>query len=105
MDKVTQNNAAAAEETAAAAGELNSQAEVLKESVAQLAQLVGGKSAALDTEADIPVSVSKKVQAGRASAKRATPTHGKFNDRKALAATGSRSRRAELPLAGDQADF
>jgi hypothetical protein len=87
---------------------LNSQAEVLKESVAQLAHLVGGKSAALDNEADIPVSVSKKVQGGRASAKRGTPSRGKFdgrandqvNDRRAPAATVSRRRLAELPMGG-----
>ena len=44
MDKVTQSNAATAEESAAAAEELNSQAEVMKQSVAELLQLVGGKS-------------------------------------------------------------
>jgi uncharacterized phage infection (PIP) family protein YhgE len=42
MDKVTQSNAANAEESAAAAQELNAQAEVMKESVAELLQLVGG---------------------------------------------------------------
>jgi methyl-accepting chemotaxis protein len=44
MDKVTQSNAATAEESAAAAEELNSQAEVMRRSVADLLQLVGGKS-------------------------------------------------------------
>jgi methyl-accepting chemotaxis protein len=42
MDKVTQSNAATAEESAAAAEELNAQAETLKESVHQLMRLVGG---------------------------------------------------------------
>ena len=41
MDKVTQANAAGAEESASAATELHSQAEVLKEAVAELLQLVG----------------------------------------------------------------
>ena len=42
MDKVTQSNAASAEESAAAAEELNSQAEVMKQSVMELLQLLGG---------------------------------------------------------------
>jgi len=41
-DKVTQSNAAGAEESASAANELNSQAAALKEAVAELSQLVGG---------------------------------------------------------------
>ena len=44
MDKVTQSNAATAEESAAAAEELNAQAEVMKQSVAELLQLVGGNA-------------------------------------------------------------
>jgi methyl-accepting chemotaxis protein len=42
MDKVTQSNAASAEESASAAQELNSQAADMKDSVAKLHQLVGG---------------------------------------------------------------
>jgi len=42
MDKVTQSNAATAEQTAAAAEELNSQAAVMKQGVEELLQLVGG---------------------------------------------------------------
>jgi methyl-accepting chemotaxis protein len=41
MDKVTQSNAASAEESAAAAQELNAQAETMKTSVAELLRLVG----------------------------------------------------------------
>jgi len=46
MDKVTQSNAANAEESAAAAEELNAQAETMKQSVMELLQLVGGKGQA-----------------------------------------------------------
>jgi len=42
MDKVTQSTAAAAEEGAASAEELNAQAMVMKEAVVELVQLVGG---------------------------------------------------------------
>ncbi len=41
MDKVTQNNAASAEESASAAEELNGQAETMKDAVGELRQLVG----------------------------------------------------------------
>ena len=44
MDKVTQSNAASAEETAAASQELNSQSVTLQESVTNLRQLVGSQS-------------------------------------------------------------
>jgi methyl-accepting chemotaxis protein len=47
MDKVTQSNAGNAEETAAAAEELNAQAAALLENVEQLNRLVGGKRSAL----------------------------------------------------------
>ena len=46
MDKVTQSNAANAEESAAAAQELNAQAAAMKECVAELLHLVGGGHAA-----------------------------------------------------------
>lgn len=46
MDKVTQSNAASAEESAAAAEELNAQAASVKESVETLQQLVGGSGTA-----------------------------------------------------------
>ena len=44
MDKVTQSNAAGAEESASASEELSSQAEALKEAVAELQRLVDGSS-------------------------------------------------------------
>ena len=42
MDKVTQSNAASAEESAASAQELSAQANIMKESVRELVRLVGG---------------------------------------------------------------
>ena len=46
MDRVTQSNAASAEESASAAEELNAQAEALKDAVEQLVAMVGGGSEA-----------------------------------------------------------
>jgi hypothetical protein len=52
MDKVSQSNSASAEESASAAEELDAQAETLKDLVAKLRLLVGGKS---DTGSPTPV--------------------------------------------------
>ena len=54
LDKVTQNNAANAEEGAASAEELNSQAEVLKQSVVRLLGMVGGQTTGGAAEAEAP---------------------------------------------------
>ncbi len=70
MDKVTQGNAATAEESAAAAEELNAQAETMKRSVAELLQLVGrqggsstrGISAPVPRPARGPITVSAAKQ-------------------------------------------
>jgi hypothetical protein len=46
MDKVTQSNASSAEESAAAAAELSAQASSMKQSVAELLELVSGQAPA-----------------------------------------------------------
>jgi hemerythrin-like metal-binding protein len=50
VDKVTQSNAANAEESAAAALELNAQADALKEALSKMMQLTSGAKAAAETE-------------------------------------------------------
>jgi methyl-accepting chemotaxis protein len=60
VDKVTQSNAATAEESAAAAQELNAQAEVMKQSVAELLQLVGGKTETATEKSVAQVSQTNK---------------------------------------------
>jgi methyl-accepting chemotaxis protein len=71
MDKVTQSNAANAEESASAAEELNAQAETMKQSVAELLQLVGGQSALA-----APAARAKEVQAHASAAKRHDARNG-----------------------------
>jgi methyl-accepting chemotaxis protein len=56
VDKVTQTNAASAQESAAAAEELNSQAECMKGTVAELLELVGGDTVA---PGDVPPSLNR----------------------------------------------
>ena len=63
MDKVTQSNAAGAEESASASEELNAQAETLRELVGSLQQLVGGttkSSAEVKPSRKSRVSLAKK---------------------------------------------
>jgi len=54
MDKVTQSNAASAEESAAAAQELNAQAEAMKAAVNELLHLVGGSNGEVQ-QPDLPI--------------------------------------------------
>jgi len=75
MDKVTQSNAANAEESAAAAEELNAQAEIMKQSVAELLHLVGSRVPSNPTKSTIPSLRSKLVHPEALAAKptRQTP--------------------------------
>lgn len=66
MDKVTQANAGSAEETAAAAEELNAQSASLKETVVELKQLVGGAAKAPSLRTQEPKS--KPAPRGKAQA-------------------------------------
>jgi methyl-accepting chemotaxis protein len=79
MDKVTQSNAASAEEGAAAAVELNYLAEAMKQSVAELNQLVGGTSEAI--EPVVPVRQTNEFNPVTATGKRLEPagTNGNGN--------------------------
>ena len=73
MDRVTQSNAASAEEAAAAAEELNAQADMLHASVAQLARLIGS-----DLEDFTTHTVPHTSSAARGTArskKRSSPEH------------------------------
>jgi methyl-accepting chemotaxis protein len=108
MDKVTQSNAANAEESAAAAEELNAQTEVMKQSVAELLQLVGG--AANRSERTGPVV----PKAGKKPVVKITAAHnGNGNGHAAKSFSPDResapalvaARRGEIPLDGDFKDF
>ncbi|MCX6937686.1 MAG: hypothetical protein NTU80_07265 [Verrucomicrobia bacterium] len=70
MDKVTQANAAGAEETASAAEELNAQSEELRNASAQLAALVGVTVNNAPVTHHQPARASKTVTATKAETKR-----------------------------------
>ncbi|MCX6959601.1 MAG: methyl-accepting chemotaxis protein, partial [Verrucomicrobia bacterium] len=64
MEKVTQGNAASAEESASAAEELDAQAETMKDLVAQLRELVGGEAS---TESGSPATRTSATQPSKAA--------------------------------------
>jgi methyl-accepting chemotaxis protein len=104
MDKVTQSNAANAEESAAAAEELNAQAATLKQSVAELLQLVGGDNQA---PPKVHYAASPRVkthyQPAAHAPHRATPSLAHTPVTSAAKATAK--RREEIPMKGDFESF
>ncbi len=109
MDKVTQSNAANAEESAAAAEELNAQATTMKESVMELLQLVGGSSQpSVSRNTTAPVR-TMKARMHAPAAKRSAPVHGNGNGNghphPEPAMAGVANGRSEIPLEGDFKNF
>jgi len=104
MDKVTQSNAATAEESAAAAEELNAQAALMKQSVAELLQLVDGTS---ETGTKNPVSGTQPTNMIHpVTAKRATPTsNGRNGNGHTSTVLPAAKRRDEIPLDNDFKNF
>jgi methyl-accepting chemotaxis protein len=105
MDKVTQSNAASAEESAAAAEELNAQAAAMKESVNELLQLVSGKAASAPTKTPAPIVRTKEFHAPglKQSLKFPAIKRGQVPAAPALAST--RNGRSEIPMEGDFKDW
>ncbi|MDR3460571.1 MAG: methyl-accepting chemotaxis protein [Verrucomicrobiae bacterium] len=105
MDKVTQSNAASAEESAAAAEELNAQAMTMKESVAELLQLVVGKSQGTVIRTAAAPAHAKVVRHTAPKAKLAALVGGKGQAHRERALTSEANGRDEIPLEGDFKDF
>jgi len=107
MDKVTQSNAANAEESAAAAEELNAQAVTMKQSVNELLRLVGGRgqtsSAFSSSPAPSPRHAGPSSSAPRLSPP-ATNSNGNRRTTPALTLAGE-NHRDEIPMGGDFKDF
>jgi methyl-accepting chemotaxis protein len=104
MDKVTQSNAANAEECAAAAEELNAQAETMKQSVGDLLKLVGGTGQAVNHKTASPVR-AKQARIAAPAAKRPAPIQGNGHAHAEPALAGVAKGRSEIPLDGDFRDF
>jgi methyl-accepting chemotaxis protein len=111
MDKVTQSNAASAEESASAAQELNAQTRVLRDVVAELLKLVGGggEPAKQNGEAGAskPAAAVAREKAAMAQGDRVSRNgHGRKASAEvaSLAAAGGRGK-SELPMEGDFTSF
>ncbi len=96
MDKVTQSNAANAEESASAAEELNAQAEALKDAVHQLQALVGGQVEAAHC------APRKPAKAARARAVMETPKKSSAETKTAGKNGRNGHVAADLAAAGDR---
>jgi methyl-accepting chemotaxis protein len=104
MDKVTQSNAASAEESAAAAQELNAQAITMKQSVAELLQLVGdsGHGVVPRTTTSAP---AKKSHFAAPAAKKPTPVQGNGHAHAEPTLSTKANGHSKIPMAGDFKDF
>jgi methyl-accepting chemotaxis protein len=110
MDKVTQSNAANAEESASAAEELNAQAENLKESVNDLLTMVGGdngvknatRHTVLAARSTKPHHSQPTLIKGNGAAKR---SHNATQRDAELAPKEAVKDRGSIPMAGDFKDF
>jgi methyl-accepting chemotaxis protein len=108
MDKVTQSNAASAEESAAAAEELNAQAESMRESVGKLLKLVGDTgqgSPAINARASDAkhLLASAPVSKHPAAASRNGERNG--DEPTAPVTITTTHRRSEIPMDGEFRDF
>ena len=113
MDKVTQSNAANAEESAAAAEELNAQAKRMQASIGELLALVSqsrGDSGSDSQRAKEPPAAVRAPRNGRTV--RTEPgrppsphSNGKGPADAAPAPAGLAARRGEIPMDGDFKDF
>lgn len=102
VDKVTQSNSASAEETAAAAEELNAQTLAMKETVDRLTRLVSGQTSAKnDAAGRAKKSFEARPLAGRPPLKRDRPiVPSPPTDSALTAKTRQNNEPSEIPLAG-----
>ena len=105
MDKVTQSNAANAEESAAAAEELNAQAALMKESVAELLQLVGGSKQNPVSQSNAAPQPAKVTPHAAPKERPAVSTNGNGHRHARPAMHSKTNGRSEIPLEGDFKDF
>lgn len=112
MDKVTQGNAASAEESASASEELSAQAAALKEVVAKLQEMVDGSSVRPVPPAGAK-AVAKALHVKAAPIRKTEPTaapHRNGSDQRthengALASVKKARPGSEIPMDGDFKDF
>jgi len=104
MDKVTQSNAASAEESAAAAEELNAQAETMKEAVRKLMQLAGSRAGFGGGPIEGTAGGKSRPVAAPARRMMARPLNAPDQPPRSGKAQAA-ARRNEIPMAGNFKDF
>lgn len=106
MDKVTQSNAASAEESAAAAEELNAQSHAMKESVNELLKLVGAQNRQVSLDSRPQARAGKANSPVARSARQAVTIQGNGHSRTPIESPAAgKSSRSEIPMDGDFKDF
>lgn len=107
MDQVTQSTAANAEESAAAAEQLNAQAQMMKTSVAQLLCLIDGAAESLQESPPEKKSAGPipETFAGNGTRRGTISAPSKPAVASAKASAAAAKRKAEIPLEGDFKDF
>ncbi|MGO8763765.1 MAG: methyl-accepting chemotaxis protein [Limisphaerales bacterium] len=106
MDKVTQSNAAGAEESAAAAEELNAQAYAMKDSVGELLKLVGGENQISTAQKPVAAQSKKERTAPTTASKRQVSVNGNGHSHaKPETASVGTPNRNEIPLEDGFKDF
>jgi hypothetical protein len=103
MDKVTQSNAANAEESAAAAEQLNAQAETMRQSVMELLELVGGNC--LGADSPTPGHAVPRSHGTRSRRTCEPPVHQNGHAAPKLATASATNGRGGIPLEGDFKDL
>lgn len=93
MDKVTQNNASSAEETAAAAEELNSQSLLMREAVGDLMKLISGDDQRHSARPARPATAAR-MSNGKAPASR---SNGRMPEALTVSVNGGRNHRSSPP--------
>ena len=107
MDKVTQANAANAEESAAAAEELNAQAETMKRSVGDLLRLVNANGVTFQAKPLDLHSNAKKTRRSTTVSRQPEVRHinGNGREKAAPALEAATSRGGEIPMEDDFKNF
>jgi len=105
MDKVTQSNAANAEESAAAAQELNAQAITMKDSVTELLRLVGGNHQDTVVRTAAAPARAKEFRSSAPKARLATPVRRNGQVHAEPVLSSKTNGRSEIPMDGDFKDF
>jgi methyl-accepting chemotaxis protein len=105
MDKITQSNAANAEESAAAAQELDAQAAAMKLSVAELLQLVGGAHQPKTTHRAAAPAPTRKYRPAAPTSPRPAASQNNGHGRSESPKVEMAPRQSEIPMEGDFKDF